>query len=263
MTEFSGRVALVTGGAGGIGRATVEAFRQAGAMVAFCDVDAARGAALADELSAGLGGPDAPVLFVPADVGDRPAVEVFVAAAARRFGRIDVLVNNAGITHDRTDFGALDFAVWTRVLDVNLNGAFFAIQAALPHMVRQGGGAIVNVGSILAHALFPGKTAYATSKAAVEGFTKALALDLADRNIRVNCLVPGSVDTDMMWRGIDPAAKEEAARESGADVPLRRVAGPQELAAAALFLAGDGASYVTGTSLLVDGGMLARIAARR
>jgi 3-oxoacyl-[acyl-carrier protein] reductase len=259
MTDFSGRAALITGGAGGIGRATVEAFRRAGAMVAFCDVDEARGAALAAE----LGGRDAPVLFVPADVGDRQAVDAFVTAAAGRFGRIDVLVNNAGITHDRTDFAALDFAVWTRILDVNLNGAFFAIQAALPHMVRQGGGAVVNVGSILARALFPGKTAYATSKAAIEGFTKALALDLADRNIRVNCLVPGSVDTAMMWRGIDPAAKAEAARESGADVPLGRVAGPRELAAAALFLAGDGASYITGTSLLVDGGMLARIAARR
>jgi NAD(P)-dependent dehydrogenase (short-subunit alcohol dehydrogenase family) len=258
MTHLSGRVALVTGGAGGIGSATVEAVVAAGAAVAFCDVDAPAGLQLAERL-----GPDGAVLFRRADVGVRAEVEAFVAAAAARFGRIDIVVNNAGITHDRTDFGALDFAVWSRVMDVNLNGAFFVIQAALPHMVPQGKGAIVNVGSILAEALFPGKTAYATSKAAIAGFTKALALDLADRAIRVNCIIPGSVDTEMMWRGLSAAERKVAEAESGGDVPLGRVGDAAELAAAIVFLASDGASYVTGTSLLVDGGLLARIAARR
>jgi NAD(P)-dependent dehydrogenase (short-subunit alcohol dehydrogenase family) len=203
------------------------------------------------------------VLFVEADVGDESGVGGFVRQAAAAFGRIDVLVNNAGITHDRTDFGRLSFAVWSRVFAVNLHGPFFAIQAALPHMVKQGKGAIVNVGSILAEALFPGKTAYAASKAAVAGFSKALALDLADRNIRVNCVIPGSVDTDMMWRGLSDAEKSLAEKESGGDVPLGRVGSPAELAAAIMYLASDAASYVTGTSLLVDGGLLARIAARR
>ena len=259
MNEFAGRAALVTGGAGGIGRATVRAFHAAGAAVAFCDIDEPGGKALAES----LGGAGAPVLFVPADVGDRAAVDAFVAAAAERFGRIDVLVNNAGITHDRTDFGKLDFAVWRRVLAVNLDGAFFAIQSALPHIVRQGGGAIVNIGSVLAEALFPGKTAYATSKAAIAGFSKALALDLADRSIRVNCVIPGSVDTAMMWRGLGPAEKAIAEADSGGDVPLGRIGAPEELASVILFLASNAASYVTGTSLLVDGGLLARIAARR
>jgi NAD(P)-dependent dehydrogenase (short-subunit alcohol dehydrogenase family) len=183
--------------------------------------------------------------------------------AAKRFGHIDIVINNAGATHDRTDFATLDFAVWSHILNVNLNGAFFTIQAALPHMPREGGGAIVNVGSILAEALFPGKTAYATSKAAIAGFSKALALDLANRQIRVNCLIPGSVDTDMMWRGLEPTEKEIAQRESGGDVPLGRIGMPEELASAAVFLTSDAASYITGTSLLVDGGLLARIAARR
>jgi NAD(P)-dependent dehydrogenase (short-subunit alcohol dehydrogenase family) len=259
VSEFSGRAVLITGGAGGIGRGAVKAFHEAGAAVAFCDIDAIAGKELAADLDSGA----APVLFFDADVGDRASVTGFVERAADALRRIDVLVNNAGITHDRTDFGQLDFAVWSRVFAVNLHGPFFAIQAALPHMVRQGKGAIVNIGSILAEALFPGKTAYAASKAAVAGFTKALALDLADRNIRVNCLVPGSVDTDMMWRGLSPSEKLVAEKESASDVPLGRVGSPAELAAAIVYLASDAASYVTGTSLLVDGGLLARIAARR
>ena len=259
MSEFAGRTALVTGGAGGIGRATVRAFHEVGAAVAFCDVDEAGGKALAES----LGGAGASVLFMPADVSDRGAVRAFITAAADRFGRIDAVVNNAGITHDRVDFRDLDFGVWRRILDVNLDGAFFTIQFALPHLIRQERGSIVHVGSVLAEALFPGKTAYATSKAAVAGFSKALALDLADRNIRVNCVIPGSVDTAMMWRGLDPNEKAIAEAESGGDVPLGRVAAPEELASVVLFLTSDAASYITGTSLLVDGGLLARIAARR
>jgi NAD(P)-dependent dehydrogenase (short-subunit alcohol dehydrogenase family) len=255
MTEFSGRVALVTGGAGGIGRAAVRAFHDAGAAVAFCDIDEAGGQALAES----LGGR---ALFVHADVGERAAVDAFITVAAKRFERVDILVNNAGITHDRTDFGTLSFDVWRRVLDVNLNGAFFAVQAALPHIVRQGKGAIVNIGSILAQASFAGKVAYATSKAAVAGFSQALALDLADRAIRVNCIIPGSIDTDMMWRGLSPADKSVAEAESRSDIPLGRVGSPEELASVILFLASDSARYVTGASLLADGGLLARLAAR-
>jgi 3-oxoacyl-[acyl-carrier protein] reductase len=130
-------------------------------------------------------------------------------------------------------------------------------------MVGRKGGAIINVGSILAEALFPGKTAYAASKAAVAGFSKALAVDLADRGIRVNCLVPGSVDTGMMWRGLTDEQRAVAEVESGSDIPLGHVDSPDELAAVVVFLASDAASYITGANLLVDGGLLARIAARR
>jgi 3-oxoacyl-[acyl-carrier protein] reductase len=259
VSEFSGRAVLITGGAGGIGRSAVKAFHDAGAAVALCDIDARAGEALAADLNTHA----APVLFVNADVGDQASITGFVRRAAEAFGRIDVLVNNAGITHDRTDFSKLEFAVWSRVFAVNLHGPFFAIQTALPHMFKQGKGAIVNVGSILAEALFPGKTAYSASKAAVAGFTKALALDLADRNIRVNCLIPGSVDTDMMWRGLSESEKAVAEKESASDVPLGRIGSPAELASAIVYLASDAASYVTGTNLLVDGGLLARIAARR
>ena len=259
MMALEGKTAIVTGGAAGIGRAIVEAFAQAGARVAFCDIDAARGTSTADAIAR----EGAEVMFRPADVADRMTVASLVDAAAQRYGRVDVLVNNAGITHDRILFGALDFATWRRVFDVNLDGLFFTIEAVLPHMRRARSGSIVNVGSILASAGFAGKTAYCASKAAVAGFTKALALDLAADRIRVNCLIPGSVDTDMMWRGLDAGARVEAEAVCAADVPLGRVGAPRELAAAALFLASDAASYVTGTELLVDGGLLARIAASR
>jgi NAD(P)-dependent dehydrogenase (short-subunit alcohol dehydrogenase family) len=254
MTDLSNRVAVVTGAASGIGAAMVRTFVEAGARVGFCDVDGARGEALARELGAAA-------LFVSADVSQRAQVDAFVASVAAQFKCIDILVNNAGITHDGTDFGALDFRVWRRVFDVNLDGMFFMIQAALPHMGERS--AIINVGSILAEALFPGKTAYAASKAAVAAFSKALALDLAPRGIRVNCLIPGSVDTDMMWRGVSAEDKLQAESNAGAEVPLGRVGAPGELAAVAAFLASGAASYVTGTSVLVDGGLLARIAARR
>jgi NAD(P)-dependent dehydrogenase (short-subunit alcohol dehydrogenase family) len=256
MTDFSNRVAVVTGGAAGIGAAIVRSFVAAGAKVGFCDIDADRGKDLEGQLNGRA-------LFAAVDVGDRPAVDAFVTAVAERFSGIDILVNNAGITHDRTYFGDLDFSTWSHVFDVNLNGIFFVTQAVLPHMVRRRGGSIVNVGSILADALFPGKTAYATSKAAVAGFSRALALDLSNRAIRVNCLIPGSTDTEMMWRGLDGEARAVAETEAGADIPLGRVGSPEELATAAVFLASDEASYITGTSLLVDGGLLARIAARR
>jgi NAD(P)-dependent dehydrogenase (short-subunit alcohol dehydrogenase family) len=256
MSDLSNRVAIVTGGAAGIGAAIVRALVFAGAKVGFCDIDASRGIDLEKQLN-GHG------LFASTDVGDEHEVDTFVAAVADRFSRIDILVNNAGITHDRTYFGALDFKTWSHVLNVNLNGMFFVTQAVLPHMERRGSGSIINVGSILADALFPGKTAYATSKAAVAGFTRALALDLSQRAIRVNCLVPGSTDTDMMWRGLDREARALAEADADADIPLGRVGSPAELAAAAVFLASDEASYITGTSLVVDGGLLARIAARR
>ena len=259
MKGVSGRGVLVTGGASGIGRAIVTAFHEAGANVAFCDIDKERGASLAQ----GLDRPVARCLFVPADVGSRAQVEFFVATAARELGRIDVLVNNAGITHDRTDFGDLDLEVWNRILNVNLNGACFAAKAALPHLIRQSRGAIVNIGSVLAEAAFPGKVAYITSKAAVAGFSKALAIDLADRSIRVNCVIPGSIDTEMMWRGVGAEEKDAVAAAASADIPLSHVGSPEELASVVLFLASDAAAYVTGTSLLVDGGLLTRIAASR
>jgi NAD(P)-dependent dehydrogenase (short-subunit alcohol dehydrogenase family) len=254
MTDLHGRVAIVTGAGAGIGAAMVQTFIEAGARVGFCDINKARGEALARELGASA-------LFVPADVSQRAQVDAFVASVIERFERIDILVNNAGITHDRTNFGALDFRVWRQVFDVNLDGMFFVTQAALPHMRERS--AIINVGSILAEALFPGKTAYAASKAAVAAFSKALALDLASKGIRVNCLIPGSVDTEMMWRGVSAEDRPQTERDAGVDIPLGRVGNPSELAAVAAFLASDAASYVTGTSVLVDGGLLARIAASR
>ena len=147
--------------------------------------------------------------------------------------------------------------------DLGLHGHFYAAKYAVPHLLRAGGGAIVNTASVLAEATLPGGVAYTTSKAALIGFTKALAHDLGPAHIRVNCLLPGSTDTPMMWHGVAPEARSTVEAEVAANQPLRRVARPEEIARVALFLASDAASFVTGAAVVVDGGLLARIATTR
>jgi NAD(P)-dependent dehydrogenase (short-subunit alcohol dehydrogenase family) len=256
---MTGKVALVTGAAAGIGRATARVFAEAGARVGLCDLDEAGGADTVHAIERQGG----EALFVPADVADPRAVRRFVEQVAARFGRIDVLVNNAGISSPRGQVQELADAEWDRVMAVNLNGHFFCCKYAVPHMLRAGGGAIVNTSSVLARATLPGGLAYTTSKAALIGFTKALAHDLGPAGIRVNCLLPGSTDTPMMWRGVTPEERPAVEAEVAAAQPLRRVARPEEIARVALFLASEAASFVTGATLVVDGGLLTRIATTR
>jgi NAD(P)-dependent dehydrogenase (short-subunit alcohol dehydrogenase family) len=227
--------------------------------VALCDIDAEAVAHTVAEIDGTL----STALSAVVDVADSSAVARMVSRTVDSFGRIDVLVNNAGIGGGGTAFVELAEADWHRVLNVNLNGSFYCARHVAPHMVRAGSGVIINISSVLGVATLPRAAPYAASKAGLIGFTKALAHELGPHNIRVNCLLPGSTDTPMMWDGLTPEERGSIEPEVAAQQPLRRIARPEEIAQAALFLASDEASFVTGAALVVDGGLLARIAAIR
>jgi NAD(P)-dependent dehydrogenase (short-subunit alcohol dehydrogenase family) len=246
---FRERVVLVTGGTRGVGRATGEAFHRKGARVALAARDATRGHAAA----AALGG----ALFIQTDVRRMADCERAVSDTLGRFGRLDVLVNNAGVIYRNRTIDQLTEDEWDETFDVNVKGAFLMSRAALPAL-RAAKGTIVNVSSYAGLVGFAGSAAYAASKAALVNFTRSLALDHAAEGIRVNAVCPGSVDTDMIhaaWNALpDPAA---AARAWAAKHPLGRIATAAEVAAAILFLASDDARFVTGVALPVDGGITA------
>ncbi|MEM6620739.1 MAG: glucose 1-dehydrogenase [Pseudomonadota bacterium] len=239
------KVALITGAARGIGLATGRAFLQAGWAVVLIDIDGAEQEAAAASLDA----PDR-VLAMAADVASEAAVAAAIQAAMARFGRIDALVNNAGIAVFEPVLKT-DADAWRRVLDVNLTGPFLCATAAAPHMAA--GSAIVNIASISGQRASTLRVAYGTSKAGVMHLTKQLAAELGERGIRVNCVAPGPVDTAM--------AKAVHSPEIRADyhdaIPLARYGLEEEIASVILFLCSDGASYVTGETIAVDGGFAA------
>jgi 3-oxoacyl-[acyl-carrier protein] reductase len=242
--DLSGRVAIVTGASRGIGRAVALTLAQAGAAV----VAGARGehaAAVADEITAAGGR----AIAVPVDVTDTAAVEAMVAQATSAFGRIDVLVNNAGITRDQLLL-RLKRDDWDAVIATNLTGAFACTQAVLKPMVKQRYGRIVTISSVVGQSGNAGQTNYAASKAGLIGFSKALALEVASRNITVNVVAPGLIDTDMTKAITDAAQKDWSEK-----IPLGRLGTPEDIAAAVCFLASDAASYITGHVLAVNGGM--------
>ncbi|MFO0986879.1 MAG: SDR family NAD(P)-dependent oxidoreductase [Alphaproteobacteria bacterium] len=244
MSALAGKTAIVTGAAGGIGAAAARALAAAGARVALLDRDAERVATAA----AAIAGARAE----PADLADKAAVERVCAAVARDLGGIDILVNNAGIESVWT-IERMPEADWDRVLDVNLKGAMLCTQAAVPSMKARGGGAIVNVASVAGKRIsFSGGASYTASKAGLLGFTRHAAFELGLYRIRVNAVCPGPTLTPMIERNLD-AAQRQAVE---AIVPLGRWVLPEDVAAAIVFLAGDGAAMCTGTSIDVDGGVL-------
>ena len=257
MGEFDGRVALVTGGALGIGRGIVEGFAAAGAAVAIADVNADAARALAAEQErAGHR-----VLAVIGDVSDAADAERIVAETVAAFGRLDVVVNNAGILpadwYFRVDEMPED--VWDRILDVNLKGIFLMSKAAIPQIRLAGGGAIVNVASVQGLQSAPRVPSYAASKGGVLSLTRQMALDYARENIRVVAVCPGTIDTDMSRAGARSSGGDidEAVRAMAARHPLGRIGQPRDIADAVLFLASDRASFITGEYLNVDGGLMA------
>jgi glucose 1-dehydrogenase len=247
--RFSDQVVIVTGGAQGIGRACVEAFAAEGAAVVIADIDAEGGERTAAAIRAGGG----QAQFIQTDVGDAGQAQRLIDQTLAAFGRVDVLINNAGIIKT-AEFLKISEADFDAVLRVNLKGVFLVGQAAARAMVRQGKGAIVNMSSANAVVAIPNQVPYVTSKGAVNQLTKVMALALADKGVRVNAIGPGSILTDLL----KVVMNDEAARQRILSrTPMGRCGEPAEVAKVALFLASDDASYLTGQCIYPDGGRLA------
>jgi len=254
MRRFEGKVVAVTGGASGIGEATARLFAEEGAAVAIADLDVERGRAVADEIS----GKGVKALFVETHTERETEASAFIQRAREEFGRLDVLVNNAGMRLYQTVVEASE-ASWDAILGVNLKGYAFCAKAAIPEMRRTGGGSIVNVASIRSVVVGGNTPQYDTTKAAVAGLTRALAVDHAPDGIRVNAVCPGPIFTRFHERRATAAGKtfEEFTAEFGRGTMLKRPGKPREVGSCIVFLASDDASYVTGTCLFVDGGQTA------
>jgi 3-oxoacyl-[acyl-carrier protein] reductase len=246
LSEWEGKVALVTGGTRGIGRAIAFALSSLGVEVAITGRDPGLVAEAAEELSRKAPGA---VKGMAMDVANRDAVEVGIKGLVQERGRIDILVNNAGITRDNL-LMRMKPEEWESVIATNVNGLYYCSQAVLRPMIRQRGGRIINMSSVVGLTGNPGQVNYAASKAAILGFTKALAREVASRQITVNAIAPGYIETDMT-RGIS----EEARRTLFDSIPMQRIGSPEDVAAAAVFLASEGAGYVTGQVLQVNGGL--------
>ena len=241
---LAGRVCIVTGGAQGIGEACVRRFAREGAQVVIADIDDARGAALAAE----LGG-----VYLHCDVGNKPQVDALVAQAMAAHGRIDVLVNNAGI-FKAADFLDMTEADFDAVLRVNLKGAFLMGQAVAREMARAGKGSIVNMSSVNGVLAIPTIAGYNVSKGGINQLTRVMALSLADKGIRVNAVAPGTIATELAAQAV--LTSEEAMARIMSRTPMRRLGEPSEIADTVAYLASDAASYITGEIVVVDGGRM-------
>jgi 3-oxoacyl-[acyl-carrier protein] reductase len=250
--RFENRVAIVTGASSGIGKATALQLSAEGAAVCIvANRNVEGGDATRREIADAAGR----ALFVQADVGMAADCDRIIEETLAAFGQLDILVNNAGITRFRR-LEEIDEALWDQVMNTNLKGAYLMAQRALPSLLERGRGAIVNVSSVHAEETFPGGSVYAASKAGLCGLTRALALELGSRGIRVNCVLPGTIDTTLYHRSNRPVDREAWAPHANPAQVLQRDGSPDEIAAAICFLASDAASFVNGASLAVDGGLL-------
>lgn len=253
VDDFTGRVALVTGGGSGIGAAAAAELAARGADVVVADIDAEQATRIADAIT-GSGGR---ALACRVDVSDETSVAAMVRAAVERFGRLDCACNAAGISPDATAFHETSTDSWTRVVAVNLTGVFLSMRAELGQLVAQGeGGAIVNVSSGAGVVASPGQPQYTAAKHGVLGLTKVAASEYARAGIRVNAVLPGTTDTPMLRRYMDenPGIEKFLMRS----LPTGRLGRPDEVAAAIVWLCSDAASFVSGESMLVDGGQVCR-----
>jgi NAD(P)-dependent dehydrogenase (short-subunit alcohol dehydrogenase family) len=254
MGRLEGKVAVITGGAGGFGGAAAKLFVAEGASVLAVDRDAAGLA----KLEVGIAS-DRFSTFT-ADITDAAEVDAYTAAAAERFGGLDVALLNAGITGPNTPLETYPLEAFDRVLAINLRAVWLGLRAAIPYMKRRGGGSVVVTSSIQGLNAMPGTTGYTTTKHAVVGMMKGAALELAAHKIRVNTINPGFGDTPMMHRIHEAAAPDDPAAIEAVlsqTVPMRRYAKAEEVARLMLFLASDASSYCTGAAYPIDGGTLA------
>jgi len=252
MRGLEGKVTIVTGAARGIGEATARRLHQEGGFVALLDLDEREGKAVAADLG------EERALFVACDVAEEEQVAAAVAATVERFGRVDALVNNAGV-NAYFDPERMTVEEWNRFMGVDLASAWLCSKHVLPELRRQGGGVIVNIASIHAHLTTRGMFPYAAAKSGMVGLTRSLALDLAPHGIRVVAICPGYVRTRLVEEGFvaapDPAAAEA---EAIAMQPLGRIADPPDIASVIAFALSDDAGIITGVALEADGGLSAR-----
>ena len=249
MGRLDGKVAVITGAGGGMGREAAILFSEEGAKVCAADIDGALAEEVAAELNDGLG--------VQVDVADGESVQAMYAATAERFGGIDVLYNNAGISPaDDASILETEEDAWDRVQNVNTKGVFLCCKHGIPYLLERGGGSVINVASFVALVgAATSQISYTASKGAVLSISRELGVQFARQGVRVNALCPGPVETPLLLRifGDDPAAYERRRIH----LPMGRLAKPREIVNAALFLASDEASYVNGATFLVDGGLTA------
>ncbi len=248
--RFDGKVALVTGGASGIGEACVLTFARGGAKVAIVDLDSDLGEKTVD--AAKQAGGEA--VFLRVDVSDPEAVEKMVADTVAAFGRLDIAVNNAGIGGEAKLTGEYSIESWRKVIEVNLNGVFYCMRYQIPQMLAQGGGAIVNMASILGSVGFATAVAYVSAKHGVLGLTKTAALEYGKQGVRINSVGPGFIRTPLLERSLDEQTMEHL---SGLHA-MGRMGESQEVADLVAFLCSDQASFLTGGYYLVDGGYTAQ-----
>jgi NAD(P)-dependent dehydrogenase (short-subunit alcohol dehydrogenase family) len=245
--RFDGKTAIVTGAASGIGYAIAEALSNSGAKAILADIDLARAAAAAEAIGNGA-------LAVEVDVTNPQSVQTMVTDVMTSAGKLDILVNNAGIAGPLEPVGEYSVDHWHEVLNVNLHGAFYGIRYAVPAMKESGGGAIINIASVLGSVGFAGASAYVASKHALVGLTKTAAIDHADHNIRINSVGPGFILTALVESSLDETERAEAASGHA----LNRMGKTEEVASLVLYLLSDEASFITGSYHLVDGGYTAK-----
>ena len=251
---LNNKVSIITGGATGIGKATVETFAKEGAKVIFCDTNKKQGFLNQKKFnSMGLD-----TFFIQADVSNEADVKKMINFVVKKFNKIDTLFNNAGIEQPVTPSHKVDVKIFDKIISINLKGVFLCSKHALPIMMKKKSGAIVNNSSISAFANVGGNIGYASSKGGVMSLTRVLAVEYAKYNIRVNAVCPGVIDTPMNERNLKRAVNKSQLKKKWKTVtPLGRVASPYELAQTVLFLSSNMSSFVTGVGLLVDGGRAA------
>ena len=249
--RLKGKCAIVTGGASGIGAAIVEAFTREGARVVVADPDKRAGEALVGRLQ----GNGREVFLVPSDVGDAASVRGMVEKALEKLDSLDTLVNNAGVGTPGKLLDTED-SEWDRMMAVNLRGTFLVSKYALPHLLKKGGGCIINMGSVAGLVGVRDRAAYCATKGGVISLTRAIAVDYVDEGVRCNAICPGTVDTPWVERMVSQYPDPTAARAAMvARQPMGRLGRPEEIAQAAVYLASADAAFVTGTCHVIDGGL--------